>query len=400
MATITSIGTYQPPWGTDQARVVSIDEDTVTLAVAAGVAALRDVDPAAVTNIVLISRELPLLEGGNSAAVLAGLGVSAHARISEVIGGAPAALDALATAAEGTLVIGSDVAGGAGAGAAFCGATGATLEPIDRITRSMPVTTRDSEGHRTDYADPRLLRVRGVGESMDQIDRADPIIAVAGLAGRDAASFADGQPPRLPTTGASAPFFALAALVDAGRTGRVAAVEQAAISVASLAPGGVALVRDERPARPATTAAPAPGSDLPIALSAYDRAFEAKLRLEAARCTSCSTLSYPHRFRCIECGSEEPTERVPLPRQAVIYTLATVRVPVPGLVSPYTVVVVELGDTGVRVLVRLTGAEAGSVRIGDRGRLVFRLVAVRSGVPDYGYGFLPDEQASSKEVAA
>lgn len=80
-----------------------------------------------------------------------------------------------------------------------------------------------------------------------------------------------------------------------------------------------------------------------------------------------------------------------LPRDAEIYTLSTIHVPVPGLVSPYTIVVAELGDSGVRVTVRLTGAAAGSVGIGDRGRLVFRLVAVRSGVPDYGYAFLPDD---------
>jgi uncharacterized OB-fold protein len=61
------------------------------------------------------------------------------------------------------------------------------------------------------------------------------------------------------------------------------------------------------------------------------------------------------------------------------------------------VVLVELGDSGVRLLVRLTGAAAGSVAIGDRGTLVFRRVAVRTGVPDYGYAFLPAERV---EVAA
>jgi hypothetical protein len=55
-------------------------------------------------------------------------------------------------------------------------------------------------------------------------------------------------------------------------------------------------------------------------------------------------------------------------------------------------VLVELGDSGVRLLVRLTGVPAGAVGIGERGRLVFRRVAQRSGVPDYGYGFLPDER--------
>ena len=61
------------------------------------------------------------------------------------------------------------------------------------------------------------------------------------------------------------------------------------------------------------------------------------------------------------CGSEEPTDTVALPREAEVYTLATIHVPVPGLVTPYTVVVAELGDTAVRLLARLTGARPGSV---------------------------------------
>jgi uncharacterized protein len=38
----------------------------------------------------------------------------------------------------------------------------------------------------------------------------------------------------------------------------------------------------------------------------------------------------------------------------------------------------------------VTGAEPGTVAIGDRGRLALRRVAMRSGVPDYGYAFEPE----------
>lgn len=400
MAHITSIGTYLPCWGSPRARVAGGDEDAVTLAVAAGLAALEGIDTAAVVRVVLVSRDLPLLEGGNSAPLLAGLGLSDHTAVSEVVGGAATALDALATAVAGTLVIGSEVTPSAGAAAAFCGTAGAELAPVDRIARSMPVATRDTQGRITDYADPRLLRVSGVGESLARLDRSQPLVAAPGLPAREAASLCDDAPPDIPTTGASAALFALATLAQARRTGRVGGFEQATVSLATLSAGDVEVVRDERDPLPLPKGTFTPGNDLPISLSAYDRAFDAKLRLQAARCTTCGTLSYPHRFRCLGCGSEQPTETVPLPRDAEIYTLATVRVPVPGLVSPYTVTLVELGDSGVRLLVRLTGAEPGSVRIGDRGRLVFRLVAVRSGVPDYGYGFLPAEQSTSKEVAA
>ena len=127
-----------------------------------------------------------------------------------------------------------------------------------------------------------------------------------------------------------------------------------------------------------------------------ERAFDAKLRLEAAKCRTCGTLAYPHRYRCLECGAEDvDTDIVPLPRDAVIYSLSTIRVPVPGLTIPYTVVIAEMGDSGVRLLVKLTGAPPASVAIGDQGRMVFRLVTVRSGVPDYGYAFCPVSADSS-----
>ena len=253
MTKISTIGTYLPPWGSERARTAGLDEDAVTLAVAAGCAALRATDPASVHRVVVVGRNLPLLEGGNAAAVLAGLGVSAHTAVTEVVGGAPAVLDALTDAAPGTLVIGTDSVGAAGAAAAFCGDGGPSLTLVDRITRSMPVTTRDAFGGSSDYADPRLLRVRGLGESLERLDRSAPIVAVAGLLGRDATALCDGTPPPLPTIGASAAVLALAALVDSGHTGLVAAVEQAAVVLATLGSGAVTVVRDERPARPAST---------------------------------------------------------------------------------------------------------------------------------------------------
>jgi len=173
-------------------------------------------------------------------------------------------------------------------------------------------------------------------------------------------------------------------------------VEQATAASATVSAGtgagAVPIVRGEPAARSPVFLRQPTEADISLSLAAYGRAFDAKLRLEAARCRACGRLSYPHRLRCIRCGSEEPCEIVPLPRRAEVYTAATIHVPVPGLCTPYTVVVAELDDldgTGVRVLVRLTGAAPGSVAIGDRGEMVFRRVAIRMGVPDYGYAFLP-----------
>ena len=57
--------------------------------------------------------------------------------------------------------------------------------------------------------------------------------------------------------------------------------------------------------------------------------------------------------------------------------------------------IVDLGDTGVRMLAQVTGAEPGSVHIGDGGEMVLRRVAERSGVPDYGYSFSPATEVAS-----
>jgi uncharacterized OB-fold protein len=74
-----------------------------------------------------------------------------------------------------------------------------------------------------------------------------------------------------------------------------------------------------------------------------------------------------------------------------VYTTVTVRTPVPGIPGPYSLAIVALDGVEVRFLAQVTGAPAASVRIGDHGELVFRRVAVRGGVPDYGYAFLPEE---------
>jgi uncharacterized OB-fold protein len=100
------------------------------------------------------------------------------------------------------------------------------------------------------------------------------------------------------------------------------------------------------------------------------------------------------------CGSEAPTTTVALPRDVEVYTGTTVRVGVPSMATPYSLVLVDLGS-GVRLLAHVTGAVPGSVTIGDRGELVFRRVALRSGIPDYGYGFQPaDRRLELEEVPA
>ncbi len=395
---VCALGTYLPPWEDRRLRVAGPDEDAVTMAVAAGLAVVPEGPAASVQKVVLISRDLPLLEGGNGPALLAGLGLGTDTRMVEQLGGAPAVLDALSDAEPGTLVIGVDAGEPSGAGAALVGATGVRLNARSRVSRSLPVHTRMRDGVEHDYDDPRLLRERGVGVSLKASGIDPKGSLVAGLSARDAAGISGTTGATLPTRGASSPFFALAELLRLGEISLLVAVEDAALSAVEIETGEKIQIRATAlPPHALDTRASSPGPEVKISLAAYERAFDSKLRWEAGGCRTCGTLSFPVRFRCLECGSETETDPVPLPRRATVYTITTIHVPVPGLTSPYSLGVVEMNGVGVRALVQITGSPPGSTSIGDVGELVFRRVALRSGIPDYGYAFLPDSVPGESE---
>ncbi|MGW0040220.1 OB-fold domain-containing protein [Rhodococcus sp. NPDC003348] len=397
MPYIASIGTYLPCWGTPEGRVPGDDEDAITLAVEAGRAALRGGDP--VSFVVLVSRDLPLLESSNSAVLLAGLGLDPELEVTERLGGAPATLDAIGSARPRTLVIGVDTAP-AGAAAAVTAERGMQVRTAGRVSRSLPVRTRGETGVVRDYGDPRLLQERGFLASL-KASWMDTPVAVAGVRHEQAAALCTGNPPPLPTSGASAGLFALAAMAETRTTGPMVGVEQASLSGITVAEGEVHIHRCEPEVREYTECTHVPGADIPISLAAYERAFEAKVRWEAGKHRDSETLDFPPRYRVGDDGTlGTDYELVPLPRTGTVYTGVTVHFPVPGLKTPYTLAIVELDGVGVRALVKVTGADPGSVDIGDRGRMVLRRVAVRSGVPDYGYSFEPGTFDPDQEEVA
>ncbi len=249
-----------------------------------------------------------------------------------------------------------------------------------------------------DYEDPRLTRERGVRAALADAEIVSKAVAVVGLSAKEAATLCRGDAPRVVTMGASAPLFALAALAESRTTGLLLAFEQATMTALDVGSGVAPVTRAERPPRPRPQQSVTPGPEIKISLPAYERAFDAKVRLEAGRCPHCATLALPPRHRCLGCGAEGDAVLVELPRDAVVYTTTTIRTPVPGLATPYTIVIAELGDTGVRLLAQVTGTDPGSVAIGDAGEMVLRRVAERSGVPDYGYSFAPVASWSAGEA--
>ncbi|MEE2056902.1 OB-fold domain-containing protein [Rhodococcus artemisiae] len=387
MPYIASIGTYLPCWGTSESRVPGDDEDAITLAVEAGRAALES--GGSVEYVVLVSRDLPLTESSNAAVLLAGLGLDPELEVIERLGGAPATLDALGSARPRTLVIGVDI-DAAGAAAALTAERGLQVRTAARVSRSLPVRTRNSSGDVHDYGDPRLLKKRGYLASLATAWVDSPVV-VAGVGRKDAAPLAVGESVALPTTGASSSLFALAAMAEASTTGPLVGIEQASLSGITVADGSASVLRRERAPQPPPESGQLATGEIPISLAAYERAFEAKVRWEAGKFSDSDELDFPPRYRVDRDGTLKTDYTfVELPRTGTVYTEVTVHVPVPGLKTPYTLVIVALDDVSVRALVRVTGVEAGAVDIGDRGRLVLRRVAVRSGVPDYGYAFEPD----------
>lgn len=391
MPRVASIGTYLPCWGTPTRRVPGDDEDVITLAVEAGRAAL--LASGAVERVVLVSRNMPMLESSSAAVLLAGLGLDPELEVDERLGGAPATVDALSSARPRTLIIGSDLEP-AGAAAVLTAERGLQFRTAARIARSLPVRTRNATGDVHDYGDPRLLHERGLVASLEAAWLDTPV-AVAGVDHPRAVELSIGDPPELPTTGASSSLFALAGMVERDTTGPLVAVEQATLSGITVTGGVAELNRREPDPRPMPDGQYVAGADLPISLAAYERAFEAKTRWEAGRFAGSDVLDFPPRYRLADDGAlSTGYELVPLPRTGTVYTETTVQMPVPGLRTPYSLVIVELDGVGVRALVKVTGAAPGTVDIGARGRLALRRVAVRSGVPDYGYMFEPEQVAA------
>jgi uncharacterized OB-fold protein len=397
MSHVISIGSYLPPWTNGSRRIKGPDEDALTMAVAAG----RAADPSATAQrVVMVSRNFPLLEGGNGAVLLAGLSLAADIAVTEVLGGAPAVLDQATRAEPGTLLIAADDNdAAAGAAALLTGDSGATLTPAARQTRSLPLLARADDGTRHAYVDPRLQREVGVRATLARLGLTGKsmVAAVSGIKatqlGRD---FDTSAAVEDASVSGAAVIRLLADAIEKDKAGLVLAIEQATINVAELTftERAPRIFRDEAPTRELPNARVTEGVGIPISLAAYARAFEPKLRWEAAmfdeRPGIDTAPQFPPRLRVDDAGALARDYRLaPLPRTGTVYTHTTVRIPVPDLPSPYSLALVQLDDSPVRVLLKVTGVPAGEATIGQPGSVVLRKIANRSGIPDYGYAFWP-----------
>jgi uncharacterized OB-fold protein len=392
---IAALATYRPTWADARGRrTLGSDEDVATLAVSAG--RLLGGRLTAVQRVVLVTRRPDALLGTAPEVILEGLGLAPSTPLVEQIGGAPATLETLLGSAEGTLVLAVDPITPAASAAALVGPGGLALDGRAAARRSVPVRTVPLPGA-TDltYDDPRLLRESGwkwVVRELAGSPHEDRELAIAGVPAGDAAKIARGA-TGIAETEAAAPLLLLAQLAGSVSAARLVAIENGhGIAVDVTVTGAAPVVAAERPPHPApATWAPSVAADLPASHAAYARAFEAKVGLKAGVCP-CGELNYPPRAQCQSCGVLQPQELKPLPRAATVYSVVIVRANVPGKTVPYSLAVVDVDGTGVRVLAHVTDGPPGAAPIGSHGELVLRRIAVRAGVPDYGYAFQPEEQ--------
>jgi uncharacterized OB-fold protein len=393
---VSVLATYRPAWADAQGRrQLGPDEDVATLAVSAG--RLLNERLSDVVRVILVTRRPDALLGTAPEVVLEGLGLDRATPLVEQLGGAPATVEALLAAGPGTLILAVDPRTPAAAAAALVGPGPIDIEPCRAVRYSVPVRTAPLPGAvDLTYDDPRLLRERGWKRVAREVagDLADGgSVAVAGLPASDAAKLLRGVTHGVAETEAASPLLVLAALAAAGEGARLIALENGfAVSVDVAVDGSAVVVSEQRAAHPAPPSwDPRVSGEIPASPAAYERAFEAKVGLKAGVCT-CGRQHYPPRAPCMSCGELDRQTLEPLPRTAAIYSVVTVRAGVPGKTVPYSLAVVDIDDTEVRVLAHVTDAVPGSAPIGASGRLVLRRVAMRAGVPDYGYAFQPEEQ--------
>jgi len=285
----------------------------------------------------------------------------------------------------------------AGAGAVLIGRAGARLTAVARQNRSLPTVVRAQDGLRRDYDDPRLQREVGVKSTLTRLalDGTPVVAAVAGVkASQLGPGFQTDAATDDATVSGAALIWVLAQAIEDAQCGLVLAIEQSSITAAQLTPGDTAVSRDEFPAMELPKFRFTEGNGIPISLAAYARAFEPKLRWEAAVFEEKPGIDanpvFPPHDRVDSSGTLADTYRLEaLPRTGTVYTHTTIRIPVPDLPTPYSIAVVQLDGSPVRALMKVTGVPAGTTRIGDAGSVVLRRVAIRSGVPDYGYSFWP-----------
>jgi hydroxymethylglutaryl-CoA synthase len=433
-----------PAWGRaggkGQSGVCAPDEDTLTLAVAAGLKALAaaGIPPTGVDGLWWGTTRPPFAEGPSHAVLAAAIGLSHHSGGALNAGSPHSGMDALLAAADAiaagsaqvALVIVSDALRpglgssfearcGAGAAAVVLAAEGGSAVLSARVTRTQPLLDRyrgDDESATRDLYDPRLFReemflpvVREVGEQLAAFDvdtwsLPDPDGRLGAAIARQIGATNVSSPAvyaAVGDTAAAAPLLGGIGALDAagavaivgsggGRTTGVIITAEGPVPGAStvaavLAEGRPATYNEALRARGQLTPA---GELIPMGVppesALFARGADEMLQLLGGRCTDCGTINTPPSIHpaCIACGGTK-MESVPLARRGVVHTFVVNQTMPAPFVAPLPIAVIDLED-GARIMLQVVGDGQG-LEIGSDVELVLRRYAHERGVPVYGW---------------
>lgn len=120
-------------------------------------------------------------------------------------------------------------------------------------------------------------------------------------------------------------------------------------------------------------------------------------RLVAARCSACTRLQFPAATTCPYCGGLDSTATLVGPEGWLrLYTVVASTPPGYRGPLPFGFGVVELADTGLQVIARLTESRMERLRPGLQVRLVVEpLFTEDDGTAVLSYAFAPDPERSA-----
>ena len=123
----------------------------------------------------------------------------------------------------------------------------------------------------------------------------------------------------------------------------------------------------------------------------YAREIPERYRHEAKKCSKCGDISFPRRYRCPECGSEE-FKTVKLADTGKVLTYTVIRVAPSEFAdeAPYAVGIVELDD-GVKITTQIVDTDFEKIKTGMQVKLEFRKIQETgdAGILCYGYKAVP-----------
>jgi 3-hydroxy-3-methylglutaryl CoA synthase/uncharacterized OB-fold protein len=426
--------------------VASYDEDTTSMAVEAGRAALAALpDRAAVKQVMLATTAPAYADKTNATAAHAALGLAPEALVLDLAGAVRSGVGALLLAAQSpvpTLALLSDTRtglpggaderdGGDGAAAFVFGGTGdlpvlaevlaqasATGEFMDRWRTPGELASkvweeRFGESAFAGLADAAVADVlKDASLAPGQIDH----LIVAGSHGRAVKrtikavgvrpeAIAPDHASAIGNAGAAQAGILLADVLDragAGETILLVVLADGATAVLLKTTPELAALRPSRtvPAQIAEGSAELPYATFlswrglldrepprrpdptPIAAPPAHRRHDWKFGLVASKCTQCGTRSLPPARVCLECHAID--EVAPEPLTEVRATVATFTVDwLAFSPSPPVLVVVLDFDGGGRMRCQLTDATPDEVQIGMRVEMTFRRLTTAAGVHNY-----------------